>query len=392
MPITEFISVWGKVNKTNTNGTFVDTVFNRNELKSYSYPIKIVSRSNAIVVLMKDRTLRIIKTIDSFLNIPINDPNNNNIIDVVTGNNNDDIVLAIRANKPGDKLGSIVGWGEKSSSRILVPSTNPDGTIKYVVPSNISQLNNVMAVSVSVSSFALALIDDGTGNGTGKIIAWGTDDININNKIVSLTNSGKAAVTIGSVTYNFNFTSGIVAIATGDTHALALKKDGSIMIWGKNSGYFTAPYYISEGVISSTPSKILTSYDNVQIAAGNGFSIVLKKSGIAIAWSTGAWYEQQPGVEFLAKYDNNGNLTNVLYKNITSVVANGWNTMICLNNKTIIVNGGDPNGYKIIPSEVTNSDKIVSMSINPSNAMAIYTKFPTTQSATLTTSALLTSK
>jgi alpha-tubulin suppressor-like RCC1 family protein len=63
---------------------------------------------------------------------------------------------------------------------------------------------------------------------------------------------------------------GVVAIAAGGAHSLALKSDGTVVAWGSNfSGQMRVPSGLS-GVVA--------------IAAGDAHSLALKSDGTVVAW------------------------------------------------------------------------------------------------------------
>jgi alpha-tubulin suppressor-like RCC1 family protein len=81
--------------------------------------------------------------------------------------------------------------------------------------------------------------------------------------------------------------SDVVAIAAGDGHSLALKRDGTVVGWGYNDvGQATGTPNInspdiSAGVVTLN-SQILSKV--ISIAANRGYSMALKRDGTIVTW------------------------------------------------------------------------------------------------------------
>jgi hypothetical protein len=76
--------------------------------------------------------------------------------------------------------------------------------------------------------------------------------------------------------------SGVTAIAGGEYHSLALKSDGTVWAWGDNS-------YAALGIkpylpFSDVPVQVSGLTDVLAIAAGSNHSLALKKDGTVWAW------------------------------------------------------------------------------------------------------------
>lgn len=81
--------------------------------------------------------------------------------------------------------------------------------------------------------------------------------------------------------------SNVVAVAAGPSHSLALKSDGTVVGWGFNAvGQATGTPTMSSPNIGSGPVCIEGHVlDNVvSIAAGRGYSLALRKDGTVVAW------------------------------------------------------------------------------------------------------------
>jgi alpha-tubulin suppressor-like RCC1 family protein len=99
-----------------------------------------------------------------------------------------------------------------------------------------------------------------------------------------------SVVSTGIVTSAGQVLNDVVAITAGQSHALALKSDGTVFAWGLNqSGQATG--YISTNSDRASGLVILDGQmlsNVVAIAAGGNDSLALKKDGTVVAWgSTG---------------------------------------------------------------------------------------------------------
>jgi hypothetical protein len=72
----------------------------------------------------------------------------------------------------------------------------------------------------------------------------------------------------------------VMAVAAGDYHSLALKKDGTVIAWGYNNHEQTN--------VPPTLSNV------VAIAAGANHSLALKRDGRVVGWGQDNFYQTQP--------------------------------------------------------------------------------------------------
>ncbi|MFZ4858969.1 MAG: C13 family peptidase [Desulfuromonadaceae bacterium] len=160
--------------------------------------------------------------------------------------------------------GTVWGWGDNGKGQL------GDGT--FISKNSIVQvlsLSNITSISAG-SLHAVALKNDGTvwswgGNSTGQL-GDGT---------VSIDYGGKSSpVQVSGLT-------GVIAVAAGSAHTVALKSDGTVWTWGYN-GYGQ----LGNGttVNSSTPVQVSGLTEITAIAAGSGNTIALKNDGTVWTW------------------------------------------------------------------------------------------------------------
>ncbi len=119
-------------------------------------------------------------------------------------------------------------------------------------------LTNAIALSVG-AQHALALKAD------GQLTAWGDNFFLTGNFPNYVTNNYGMAVVPPSAT-------NVVAIASGMYHNLAVRGDGTVVGWGRNTG--------GETNVPSTVSNIIA------VAAGDSHSLALRADGTIISWGT----------------------------------------------------------------------------------------------------------
>jgi type II secretory pathway pseudopilin PulG len=118
-------------------------------------------------------------------------------------------------------------------------------------------LNNVIQVAAG-GSHSLALKSDGT------VIAWGSN------------HAGQIAVPAGL--------NNVVEIAAGREHSMALKSDGTVVAWGGNT-YWIVPPGGNWTLITTGQTDVPAGLNNVvSISAGYYHSIALKSDGTVVIW------------------------------------------------------------------------------------------------------------
>jgi alpha-tubulin suppressor-like RCC1 family protein len=125
--------------------------------------------------------------------------------------------------------GSVVAWGQNFSGQLGNGSTSSTTT-----PVTVTGLANVAALATG-QSHSLALKNDGT------VVAWG---LNSNAQLGTECTpaSGSCGLSAGATACPAQTTpvavanlTDVVSVAGGSVHSLALKSDGSVMAWGRNT-------------------------------------------------------------------------------------------------------------------------------------------------------------
>lgn len=181
------------------------------------------------------------------------------------------------------KGGIVYAWGSNSNGQLGLGSTQ-----YYTVPQAVTKLSgNVTAIATSAdANFSLALKSDGT------VWAWGNNDYGQLGNGITLSNSYYyyySNSVYSSVPVQVAGLSGIIAIAAGGNHALALRSDGVVFAWGNNDscelGYLNATSGTT-CVASSTAKSVPGLSGVTSIYAGSYLSAATKADGTVWLWGS----------------------------------------------------------------------------------------------------------
>src|SRR5262249_38541034 len=161
--------------------------------------------------------------------------------------------------------GTVWAWGDNTYGPLGLGSTDA-----HLTPTQVSGLPEVVAVAAG-KLYSLALKADGT------VWAWGYN--------------GGGALGDGSgstrrTPVRVAGLSGVVAIAAGSSNALALKADGTVWAWGYNAwgGCGDGLEDAARPTVRVAPVQVVQLSGVVAIAAGGGHSLALKADGTVWAW------------------------------------------------------------------------------------------------------------
>ena len=180
----------------------------------------------------------------------------------------------------------------------------------------------VMFLSVARVSAAPAIsIEQSTGYPltTGRVVAWGKNA------------SGQTDVPDGLT--------GVQAIAAGDSHTVALRKDGTVVAWGSDDdGQVTVPVGLS---------------DVRAIAAGANFTVALTGDGSVVCW----------GSDSFGQSTVPAGLTDV-----QAIAAGSVHTVALKEDGTVVVWGGSSLAVRQVPAGLSG---VVAIAAGASHALAL---------------------
>jgi len=175
--------------------------------------------------------------------------------------------------------------------------TNQAGSYSVVIT------NVAGTITSSVASLTVNQLTPGT------VVAWG------------LNSSGQTTVPAGL--------SGVVAIAAGAGHIVALKWDGTVVAWGDD--------FYNQTTVPAGLSGV------VAIAAGGNHTVALKSDGTVVAWGAGGL--GQSGHPHYGQTTVPAGLSGVV------AIAAGWrHTVAVKSDGTVVAWGGNSDGQTTVPT------------------------------------------
>jgi alpha-tubulin suppressor-like RCC1 family protein len=178
------------------------------------------------------------------------------IVAVAAGNAHS---LALKAD------GTMLAWGNDAGGQLGNDATLED----KAAPVAVSGATGIIAISAGYF-YSLALKSDGT------MLAWGNNSKGQLGDSAILTDKPTPVAVSGA--------SDIVAISAGSEHSLALKADGTMLTWGLDiDGQLGNDAQL---VDQSLPVLVANATGIVSIAAGYNHSLALTSSGNVLAWGS----------------------------------------------------------------------------------------------------------
>lgn len=171
----------------------------------------------------------------------------------------------------------MVSWGWNSSGQLGYVLGGPPFTDSSVYPSRINDGDTGVAAVSAGYLHSLALHSDGS------VRAWGSNDWGQVGDNGSVPSQPTPVVVRG-----LERGSAVVAVAAGAAHSLALKADGSVVAWGYNGqGQLGVGGENADRVAPTEVTGLGPGSGVVAIAAGGNHFLALKGDGTVLAWGEG---------------------------------------------------------------------------------------------------------
>lgn len=230
--------------------------------------------------------------------------------------------------------GTVWTWGSNGFGQL-----GNGGYTSTSTPGQVSNISSVIAIS-SWSAFTLALKSDGT------VWGWGTDYSGELGDGASNTNRPLPVQTS-------NLT-GVVAIANGWIHGLAVKNDGTLWTWGRNVNG-----QLGDGTTTnrSAPVQVSGLTSVTAAAGGENHSMALKSDGTVWAWGDNSHGELGDGT-------TTTRTTPVQVSGLSNIIAiaAGTNCSIAVNSDGIVYAWGLNNVGQL--GDGTTTDRLTATAIS----------------------------
>jgi alpha-tubulin suppressor-like RCC1 family protein len=259
----------------------------------------------------------------------------------------------------------VVAWGENEVGQL-----GDGNTAESDAPVAVPGLSDATALSIG-RRFGLALLREGTVMSWGEN-SWGQlgDGTHTGPETCHAAYEAAAGYTVGCSTTPVPVSglSGVVAIAAGDQHSLALLSNGNVMAWGDNergqlgNGSISGPdhcYTEQEPTQCSTSPVPVSGLSEVTaIAAGQNYNLALLRNGTVMAWGSNGWGELGDGTSSWGD-DVPAAVTGL--SGVTAIAAGGGSSLALLSNGTVMAWGANEFG-QLGDGTLTQSDVPVAVS------------------------------
>jgi len=261
--------------------------------------------------------------------------------------------------------GAVWAWGWNGLGQL------GDGTVSgpqqcgqfpcSTVPVKVEHLKAIAAIAGG-DEHSLALANDGS------VWAWG---VNANGEL----GTGRATTTgctCSDVPVRSAVPSGIVAIAGGGRHSLALRNDGTVWAWGENSFG-----QLGDGTVTErdAPVEVPGLANVIAISAGFDHSLALTSDGAVYAWGRNTFGQLGDGTTQQSDVP-------IAVRNLSDAIAvrGGGQFSLALRNDGTVWTWGQNNQGQLgddsltnssVPVEVTGLENVVSVGAGHQHGLAL---------------------
>ncbi|MCX4792117.1 MULTISPECIES: RCC1-like domain-containing protein [unclassified Streptomyces] len=197
--------------------------------------------------------------------------------------------------------GTVLAWGDNAGGQLGDGTTmNRDTPVPVCAPGQTAPCTRFLAGVVAISAHgghSMALLRDGS------VLAWGNNGSGqLGDGTTTNRDTPVPVCAPGQTAPCTRFLTHVVAIDAGRTHALALRRDGSVLAWGDNAfgelGDGTTinrntPVWVCAPGQTAPCTRFLTHVRT--FAAGRNHSLALRRDGIVLAWGNNAFGELGDG-------------------------------------------------------------------------------------------------
>ncbi|MCX6874715.1 MAG: immunoglobulin domain-containing protein [Verrucomicrobia bacterium] len=218
--------------------------------------------------------------------------------------------------------GTVVAWGAGKTTvagtvnlgQSIIPAGLTTLTVSASVPDNTTGLLNTITLGAANSGIVAGM----SVSGPGFTVGSGAKVVSVAGTTVTLSVPNANTVFTPA---QLTFSTGVVAIAAGYSHNVALKGDGTVVAWGDNTEGQTTSQAGLGGVVA--------------IAAGNAHTVALKRDGTVVAWGRNV--------------EGQTTLQSGLY-GVAAIAAGGDFTMALRNDGSVVAWGDNANGQATVPT------------------------------------------
>ena len=163
--------------------------------------------------------------------------------------------------------GTVWAWGYNDWGQI---GPGADGTSRPGIPTQIPGVAGATKIASGQGHIVVL-------KGDGSVWAWGKNDAGQ----LGDGSFGYGITTIRSTPMPVAGLSGVIDIAAGANHTLAVKSDGTVWAWGSNRNG-----QLGDGTTAdrASPIKVPIVSGGTAVRAGAGHTVVLKSDGTVLAW------------------------------------------------------------------------------------------------------------